>query len=540
MSRHAFFFAKYFAKPTHLPLTNLAQYFIIYLCFRISPGFFGNHEYRFFSRELAVVFSSLIFLFAYLIITLAVYYVVPRKWRNVVLFVLSLLFYGWGEPVYILLMIASITVAYVGGFFIEKYRHTSPKKCKAAMIASLAINLSFLLFFKYFNFTMETLSLIPFLSGIAKPIEGLSLPVGISFYTFQIMSYSIDLYRHETEVQKNYIAFGTYVTLFPQLIAGPIVRYRDVDDQLMHRRENLADFSAGVRRFCAGLAKKVLLGDGAAAAFRYFSAAAGFEHTALGAWMTVICYTLHIYYDFSGYSDMAIGLGKMFGFHFVENFDYPYISRSITEFWRRWHITLSTWFREYVYIPLGGNRKGKARQYLNLAVVWLLTGLWHGASWNFVLWGLYYFVFLLIEKFLFRISKEPSKGILRILRTAYTLVVVLFGWMLFYYTDLSELLTAFKGLFTLNRNVITNLTVQTTFTGNMIFLAVAILACTPIIPTIGRAFERLREKKQTNGISRTCIVAYDLVTALIPVGLVFLSLLCLVGDSYNPFLYFQF
>ena len=242
----------------------------------------------------------------------------------------------------------------------------------------------------------------------------------------------------------------------------------------------------------------------------------------------------------SAYSDMSIGMGLMIGFHYRENFNYPYIADSVTDFWRRWHISLSTFFRDYVYIPLGGNRVGKLRHVFNLFAVWFLTGLWHGASWNFVLWGLYYFVFLLIEKFLFRISKEPSKGILRILRTAYTLVVVLFGWMLFYYTDLSELLTAFKGLFTLNRNVITNLTVQTTFTGNMIFLAVAILACTPIIPTISRAFERLREKKQTNGIARACTVAYDLVTALIPVGLVFLSLLCLVGDSYNPFLYFQF
>ena len=237
---------------------------------------------------------------------------------------------------------------------------------------------------------------------------------------------------------------------------------------------------------------------------------------------------------------MAIGMGLMVGFHYRENFNYPYTADSVTDFWRRWHISLSTFFRDYVYIPLGGNRVGKLKHIFNLFAVWFLTGLWHGASWNFVLWGLYYFVFLLIEKFIFRISKEPSRGLIRILRTVYTLVVVLFGWMLFYYTDLTRLWTACKGLLTLNGNVSTNLTVQTALSSNVIFLAVAILACTPVIPIIGRAFERLREKQQATGFSRVCVVAYDLVTALIPVGLVFLSLLCLVGDSYNPFLYFQF
>ncbi len=470
-----------------------------------------------------MVFSSLIFLFAYLMLTMALYYVVPRKWRNVVLFVVSLLFYGWGEPVYIALLLVSITVASVGAFFIDKYRHTSPKKCKAAMIVSLSLNLSFLLFFKYFNFTMETLALVPFLSGIAKPIEGLSLPIGISFYTFQIMSYTIDLYRHETEVQKNYIAFGTYVTLFPQLIAGPIVRYRDVDDQLMGRRESVADFAAGVRRFCAGLAKKVLLGDAAAAAFAYFSEAAGFEHTALGAWMTVICYTVHIYYDFSGYSDMAIGLGKMFGFHFVENFDYPYISRSITEFWRRWHITLSTWFREYVYIPLGGNRKGKARQYLNLAVVWLLTGLWHGASWNFVLWGVYFLVILVIEKaFLLKLlDKIP-----RVFSHAYALLLIGIGWIIFAFPDLSEGWAIFSGLFGAGTVGFASPVIIYEALRYLPLLIICIVGATPLPKKI---FEKIKDKP---------VVMY--ATPVLCAAILVLCTAYLVDSTFSPFLYYIF
>ena len=470
-----------------------------------------------------MVFSSLIFLFAYLPLTLAVYYIVPRKGRNLVLFVVSLLFYGWGEPVYILLMLASITVAYVGGFFIEKYRHSAPKKCKVAMIVSLALNLSFLLFFKYFNFAMETLSLLPFLSGVAKPIEGLTLPIGISFYTFQIISYTIDLYRRETEVQKNYIAFGTYVTLFPQLIAGPIVRYRDVDDQLISRRENVADVAAGVRRFCAGLAKKVLLGDAAAAAFAYFSETAGFENTVLGAWMTVICYTLHIYFDFSGYSDMAIGLGKMFGFHFVENFNYPYISKSITEFWRRWHITLSTWFREYVYIPLGGNRKGRARQYLNLAAVWLLTGLWHGASWNFVLWGVYFLVILVIEKaFLLKVLQK----IPRVFSHLYAILLIGIGWIIFAFPNLSEGWVIFSGMFGAGTVGFATPVVLYEALRYLPLLLVCIVGATPLPKKL---FDKVKDK--------------PVVTYATPVLCALVLVLCtayLVDSTFSPFLYYIF
>ena len=324
-----------------------------------------------------MVFSSLIFLFAYLTVTLALYYVVPNiKWRNVVLFVVSMLFYGWGEPLYIIVMLISILDAYIFGFFIEKYRDNR-KKARMFMVISISINLVFLLFFKYCNFFIENLRLLPFLTDAIHPIEGLKLPIGISFYTFQIMSYTIDLYRGQTGVQKNFIAFGTYVTLFPQLIAGPIVRYRDVDDQLTERTESVDKFASGVHRFIVGLGKKVLIGDAAAAIYEYFKAAGEIEPTTMGAWMIMICYTLHIYYDFSGYSDMAIGLGKMVGFTFLENFNYPYIADSITDFWRRWHMSLGTWFKEYVYIPLGGNRVGRLKQYRNIAIVWFLTGFWH-------------------------------------------------------------------------------------------------------------------------------------------------------------------
>ena len=297
-----------------------------------------------------MVFSSLIFLFAYLAITLVLYYAVPFKARNAVLFVVSLIFYGWGEPKYIVVMLFSILVAYIFGFFVGKYRESAPKKARAYLIVSIILNLSALLFFKYANFFIENLALIPGLGGL-KPIEGLKLPVGISFYTFQIMSYTIDVYRGDARVQRRIVPFGAYVTLFPQLIAGPIVRYSDVDEQLTNRRETVDKFASGVQRFCAGLAKKVLLADTVYVLLGHYHDAFAFEKTVLGAWLIVILYTFQIYFDFSGYSDMAIGLGRMLGFEFLENFNYPYISKSITEFWRRWHISLSTWFREYVYIP---------------------------------------------------------------------------------------------------------------------------------------------------------------------------------------------
>ncbi len=469
-----------------------------------------------------MVFSSLIFLFAYLPLTLLIYYVVPRRGRNVILFATSLVFYGWGEPVYILLMVLSITSAYAFGFLIERHRENAPKKAKASMIASVAVNLAFLLFFKYYNFIAQNLSLLPFLSVPVLP--GLNLPIGISFYTFQIISYTVDLYRGDCRLQRNYISFGTYVTLFPQLIAGPIVRYRDVDDQLTLRRENLSDLSSGVERFCVGLAKKILVGDMMAACHVYFQTLGEQSPTVLGAWLTVIFYTLHLYYDFSGYSDMAIGLGRMFGFHFPENFHYPYISQSITEYWRRWHISLSTWFREYVYIPLGGNRKGKWKQYRNLAVVWLLTGFWHGANWNFVLWGIYFCVILILEKaFLLRwMEKWP-----RILRHIYTLLLVVISFLIFSFTDLSAGWRCLGAMVGVGTAGISSALVNYQFLRWTPLLA---LACIGATPWPKRVFEGLLERRKG-------------VRYLVP-ALCFLALLLctayMVDSTFSPFAYTQF
>ncbi len=461
-----------------------------------------------------MVFSSLIFIFAYLAITLAVYYVAPLKLRNVVLFAVSLIFYGWGEPKYIVLMIASILIAYIFGFFIEKYRDSNERLSKLFLAISLIGNLSFLLFFKYYNFFAENI-------GFAT-IEGLTLPVGISFYTFQIMSYSIDLYRREVPLAKRFIPFGTYVTLFPQLIAGPIVRYKDVCDQLTERKETIAKFASGVSRFVTGLGKKLILGDAAAAIAENMENANLFEPTVIGTWLIMICYTLHIYFDFSGYSDMAIGLGRMFGFEFVENFNYPYIAKSITDFWRRWHITLSTWFREYIYIPLGGNRVGKFRRFFNLAAVWFLTGFWHGADWNYILWGVYFWIFLVIEKsFLLRLL-EKAKPLAHI----YTLLVVGFGWMIFFHNDLTLIADSAKHLFGIGVEFSSVSSVQT-FLRLIPFLLVCFIATTPLPK---RLFEKLFAK-------------YPKMTAAKPAFIIVLFLVCvayMVDNTFSPFLYYIF
>ncbi len=469
-----------------------------------------------------MVFSSLIFLFGFLPLTLLCYYCVPRVWRNLVLFVFSLLFYGWGEPIYLFLMLFSVTTAYLFGFLIEKYKETEPKRAKRALILSLAVNLFLLLFFKYYPFFAENLSRLPFVS--LPKLKDLRLPIGISFYTFQIMSYTVDVYRNDCKVQRSYVRFGTYVTLFPQLVAGPIVRYQTVDRELCERRETVDDFAAGVTRFCCGLAKKVLVGDALAAGHAYYLALADFELTALGAWMTAILYTLHLYYDFSGYSDMAIGLGKMFGFHFPENFNYPYISKSITEFWRRWHISLSTWFREYVYIPLGGNRRGKARQYWNLAVVWFLTGFWHGANWNFLLWGVYYCILLILEKaFLLRILKKAPRFVSHL----YTLFWVTVGFLIFSNTDLSLLGRSLLALFGVGCDSTSSNAVLYQLLRLLPLIAIAAIGATPMPrKLLQRLGERFRLGKVLVPI--LCASAFLLSTAY------------LVDSTYSPFAYTQF
>lgn len=470
-----------------------------------------------------MVFSSLIFLFAYLAITLVLYYAVPFKARNAVLFVVSLIFYGWGEPKYIVVMLFSILVAYIFGFFVGKYRESAPKKARAYLIVSIILNLSALLFFKYANFFIENLALIPGLGGL-KPIEGLKLPVGISFYTFQIMSYTIDVYRGDARVQRRIVPFGAYVTLFPQLIAGPIVRYSDVDEQLTNRKETVDKFASGVQRFCAGLAKKVLLADTVYVLLGYYHDAFAFEQTVLGAWLIVILYTFQIYFDFSGYSDMAIGLGRMLGFEFLENFNYPYISKSITEFWRRWHISLSTWFREYVYIPLGGNRRGKLRQYRNIAVVWLLTGFWHGASWNFLLWGAYFCVLLIVEKlFLYKwLQKAPA-----VLAHLYTMFFVCISWLIFYFTDLGEGLTCLKAMFGVGVTSFATPTVVYDLLRYLPLLLICVLAATPLPK---RLFDALKNRFVTMRYAQVLLIAgaFLVITAY------------LVDSTFSPFLYYRF
>lgn len=470
-----------------------------------------------------MVFSSLIFLFAYLAITLVLYYAVPFKARNAVLFVVSLIFYGWGEPKYIVVMLFSILVAYIFGFFVGKYRESAPKKARAYLIVSILLNLSALLFFKYANFFIENLALLPGLGGL-KPIEGLKLPVGISFYTFQIMSYTIDVYRGDARVQRRIVPFGAYVTLFPQLIAGPIVRYSDVDEQLTNRKETVDKFASGVQRFCAGLTKKVLLADTVYVLLGHYHDAFAFEQTVLGAWLIVILYTFQIYFDFSGYSDMAIGLGRMLGFEFLENFNYPYISKSITEFWRRWHISLSTWFREYVYIPLGGNRRGKLRQYRNIAVVWLLTGFWHGASWNFLLWGAYFCVLLIVEKlFLYKwLQKAPA-----VLAHLYTMFFVCISWLIFYFTDLGEGLTCLKAMFGVGVSSFATPTVVYDLLRYLPLLLICVLAATPLPK---RLFDALKNRFVTMRYAQVLLIAgaFLVITAY------------LVDSTFSPFLYYRF
>ncbi len=484
-----------------------------------------------------MVFSSLLFVLAFLPLCYAVYAIVPGiKAKNIILLAFSLIFYAWGGPALVLLLAGMTLVCYVGARLIDGVR----RHRRLWLILTLVICLGLLAVFKYTGFFLSN---VKTLLGLSFAVPSITLPIGISFYTFQLLSYVIDVYRGEVPAQRKYWMLLLYASLFHQCIAGPIIRYSDVNEELEKRTVTREGMARGITRFATGLAKKALLANGCAAIVSELVEKPTNLGTVSGAaiLLAAVAYMLEIYLDFSAYSDMAIGMGEMIGFHYLENFRYPYAAHSITEFWRRWHISLSSFFRDYVYIPLGGNRVSLPRQIFNLFAVWALTGLWHGASWNFVLWGLYYFVFLVIEKFLIRMKKQPT-GLWRIPRTVYTLVVVLFGWMLFYYTDLSRLGVAVKGIFTLNGNRFWDMAAQTQLMGNLFFLIVACVACTPIIPAIGRWFEGRRESLTTkpNGLAAVAVTVYDAVCALLPVALVCLSVLALVGDSYNPFLYFQF
>ncbi len=462
----------------------------------------------------------LLFFFIYLVVVLGLYYLIPnRQYRNIVLCVCSIFFYGWGEPVYVLLMLFSIALNYVFGRMIESDR-ANQRKCRRVLTAAVVINLLLLGVFKYTGFVVTTLqSIFPFLRSFAAPV--IPLPIGISFYTFQAMSYVIDVYRCDAHAQKNPLYFGAYISLFPQLIAGPIVRYKDIADALTDRHENIAQFSSGIKLFAVGLAKKVLIANQMAELWKVLSNGAA-SNGVIGSWIGIIAYSFQIYFDFCGYSEMAIGLGRMFGFEFLKNFDYPYISKSATEFWRRWHISLGTWFREYVYIPLGGNRKGKPRQLLNLLIVWMLTGLWHGASWNFVIWGLYYGVLLCIEKFflLNRLKKLPKW-----IQHTYGFLVAVLGWIPFYFTDMRAMGAFIASLFTGGGLLISH----DALVYCIAYLPVLIIAAIASTPLVKNIYARFEAKSWRNWAD---------------IGLVLLALLLstasLVAGGYNPFIYFQF
>ena len=383
-----------------------------------------------------MVFSSLTFLFLYLPLTLLVYFLSPLRWRNFVLLVVSLLFYGWGEPVYIVIMFLSIIIDYTHGLLVEKFR-SDDKKARWFVAQSVIFNLALLGFFKYWDFIAANLSLIP---GIDLPQLGIPLPIGISFYTFQTMSYTIDVYRKDAPVQRNMVDFGAFVTMFPQLIAGPIVQYKTVAADLRHRLHTSENFALGARRFCVGLAKKVLLANSIGALWEDCLAAQGAGTlTVLGGWLGLAAYGFQIYFDFSGYSDMAIGLGRIFGFRFNENFDHPYCADSVGTFWRRWHMSLTSWFRDYLYIPLGGNRKGRIRTIVNLGIVWLLTGFWHGAAWNFILWGVFIFLLEILEKNLLLPVLNHKSIAAHIFSHIYMILYILVSWTIFAISDFNQL-----------------------------------------------------------------------------------------------------
>lgn len=466
-----------------------------------------------------MVFSSTIFLCVYLPLVLLGYYICPKKGRNLFLLIASLVFYAWGEPKYVFLMIFSILVNYIFGRLMDKHRENK-KRLKLMLVLSVVIDIGLLSVFKYTDFIITNVNAI---FGANFDLLNIALPIGISFYTFQAMSYTIDVYRNDVRVQKNLIDFGMYITMFPQLIAGPIVRYADVQDQLAERSVTTADFSEGVMRFVVGLGKKVLLANQMGAVWSEIYALGG-DVSALMAWTGAIAYTFQIYFDFSGYSDMAIGLGRMFGFKFPENFRYPYQSVSITDFWRRWHITLSTWFKEYLYIPLGGNRRGLARQALNLLIVWSLTGFWHGAGWNFVMWGLYYFVILFIEKlFLLKaLDKLP-----KFFRHVYALLLIIIGWVIFASDDVSVLLPYLGSMFGAN-GAIGGMDVYTLLT-KAVLLIICCIASTELPKKLFLSAAGAMNEK----------AAFTLKSVL-TIALLALSMILLIGDSYNPFLYFRF
>ncbi|BBF44989.1 probable poly(beta-D-mannuronate) O-acetylase [Lachnospiraceae bacterium KM106-2] len=477
-----------------------------------------------------MVFSSLLFLFRFLPIVLLVYYLAPKSIRNAILFACSLVFYAWGEPVYVVLMLFSTVVDYTHGRLVQRYLdQDNEKKAKIAVLSSVIINLGLLGFFKYSDFVISNINGV---FGTDINMLHLALPIGISFYTFQTMSYTIDVYRREAHVQKNIISFGAYVALFPQLIAGPIVQYKTVAKELDMRKESVDEFSQGITKFMLGLGKKVLLANNIGLLWNELSTMPSQELTVVTAWLGALAFTFQIYFDFSGYSDMAIGLGQMFGFHFLENFNYPYMATSITDFWRRWHISLGTWFKEYVYIPLGGNRKGLKKQFRNIAIVWLLTGLWHGASWNFVLWGAYFGILLMIEKFflLERMKQWPA-----FIGRIYTLFFVIVSWVIFAFDNMSQVRSYLSAMFGVMGSGFCNQESFYLLSSYGILFIILILASTDF----PKRFMFWLQKKY---YERTAAVKVcgAIVENVYLITIFILAVAFLVDDSYNPFLYFRF
>ena len=470
-----------------------------------------------------MLFSSLTFLFVFLPVSLVLYYLVPFRLKNVVMLIASLLFYAWGEPVYVILMILSIIFNYFCGLDISK-KEDDKRAARHSLILAVVINVLLLGFFKYYGFLLDSINAI---LPVNIPYRELPLPIGISFYTFQALSYVIDVYRKDARPQKNIFHFALYITMFPQLIAGPIVRYVDIDKQLRSRSMNLRKFGAGVQYFIIGLSKKVILANGIGYIFEQVLQLQMGSFSVLTAWVGCASYAFQIYFDFSGYSDMAIGLGKMFGFNFLRNFNYPYVSKSITEFWRRWHISLSTWFREYVYIPLGGNRYGRSRQILNLLIVWTLTGVWHGGAWNFVFWGLYYGVILILEKFVWGRALEKWHPIVQ---HVYTMVIVMIGWVFFFSPSLGYAVDYIGVMFGIGASAFIDQLGLFLIGSHWLLYILAILGCSSLGFNI---VKNLYENFNTIRVRRVA-------AAIVYIGMFLVTLAYLVTESFNPFLYFRF
>lgn len=484
-----------------------------------------------------MVFSSLVFLFVFLPVTLLLYYIIGEKFRNSILLLASIIFFAWGGISYTLILLSSIIINYLIGLLINS--NLGNKKSKYFLSLGVSLNIGILIVFKYFNFIIENIN--GMLIGFSIPpidFDNIVLPIGISFYTFQAMSYIIDVYRKETSYQKNLTKLALYISLFPQLIAGPIVRYHDINIQLSKRTHSIKKFAEGIERFIIGLGKKVLLANSFALVVDNIFAMDASTMPAVIAWFGIILYALQIYFDFSGYSDMAIGLAKMFGFELLENFNFPYISKSIQEFWRRWHISLSTWFRDYLYIPLGGNRVSNNRLYLNLFIVFFLTGFWHGASWNFIVWGLFHGFFLVIERIGFgRLLKKIWPPIQHL----YVIIVVLISWVFFRADDLGYAVDYLKSMFGGNQIKSNLWMIREYFDYELVTtLTIGILGSTMIFVTIGKSLKSITSNLNKSIYNRTIKISFDFIAGISLILILLLSIIYLTANSYNPFIYFRF